>query len=512
MRYAVRKLSVMMLIFVAALNIPFYVFAQAEPQITGNAVVSQIGDRVEAVFSITDAESICGGNFNIVYNSEYLQVVSAKAGSVFETTSPVINTKYDKGKIRVTWAGMTPFEKSGDLITVEFTVKEGAPSGVLSVAVENLKLYDFDTQTVPSQVTNAEIEVKNTYLVLVPENNGDKVSVGVNLAGDTMCLGGNFVLEYDSSALTPASVGTGALVTGTTVSQNLSYSSNSLKVSWAGMNPITEKGELFKIIFNVNEGYSGNVRFNIKSTTLYDENSKALAVQSEKVSLDIEEITAQLPFITVGKTKSQDEGSLSVSIDKNSMVCGGGLEILYDNTAVEILDVALGDALAGKTPTINTEYEPNVMKLSWASALPMTATGELINISFRVKDPSKEFAAFCVKKLNLYDSDMNPVEASYRNGGVAISCEESECLTSTSFKRENGVLSFESFIFNNPEVADVIVALYERGKMKAFVTGEISNDGYISLSAEDVSFDSCKVMMWNSKESMIPCSAQEQIN
>lgn len=511
MRYIVKHLSILLLICITALYMPFYVFAASTPVIEGNAISAQIGERVEVVFNISGAENVCGGNFNVVYNSVYLQLVGAKAGNALAASSPVVNTKYETGKIRVTWAGITPIEESGVLVTAEFIVKENAPSGALSVDIENIKLYDYDAQALSAQVTGAKIDVKNTYLVMLPENNGDKVSVSVKLDGDNNCSGGNFVLSYDNTALSPVSVGKGALLTGAMVTENLSYTSNSIKVSWARIDEVTEKGELFKIVFDITEDFSGDVKFSIDDATLYDENSKALVVQTEEVSFLIEEITTQVPNITVDKVKCQTEGTISVSIDKNSMVCGGSVEISYDNTAVEITDVVAGEALSGKAPAINKDYEQNVIKLSWASALPMTASGDILKISFKVKDAAKNFSKFEIKNINLYDADMVSVSATHTDGYVVINGEMNKCMTSTVFAENENSLTFASDILNAPEKAKMLIALYKGGKLVKSDIKDLSGEDYAEFIMDKNDFDKAKVMIWSSENVLLPITKAELV-
>ncbi len=511
MRYMIKHLSILLLMCIAALYMPFQAFASSTVKIEGNTICSQIGEKVEVIFSIEDADNVCGGNFNIVYNSEYLMVTGTKAGDVFGNVLPVINTKYDTGKIRVTWAGLTPVGKSGTLIAVEFMVKDGAPSGDLNVNIENLRLYDYDSNVVEAQPASAKVNVKNTYLEMIPENNGDMVSVSIRFDGDTSCGGGNFVLSYDDAALIPVSVSKGILLTGATVTSNLSYTSNTLKVSWAGIAAVSEKGEIFKLVFDVVEGYEGTVEFSINSATLYDENSEALVVQSQRATLDIVQEEAMMPFVSIGKVKSSDEGVLSVTIDKNSMLCGGSVEIVYDNTAVEIVGASFGEALNGRTPALNEKFEQNVIKLTWAGILPMTVSGEILNISFKVIDPSKTFAPFTVGKLSLYDENMDSIRGSYENGGVAILCGIEDCITSTSYKKEEGTLIFESSVFNSPQHGTVVVALYKGNKMAGFGFGDISENGCSKILIDDCEFDSAKVMIWSNVVSLIPLSKAEEL-
>ena len=349
-----------------------------------------------------------------------MQVVSAKAGDVFSSTSPVINTKYESNKIRMTWAGISPIENSGEIVRVEFLVRDNVPSGKNDISIENLKLYDIDTESIEAQVSSAVVEVKNTYLNLVPENNGDNISVSIQVAGDTVFEGGNYTLVYDNSVLEPVSVGKGALLSGTTISYNLNYSSNSIRVSWAGVEPVTEKGEVTRVVFSAKDGYSGNVSFELKDVKLYDENGKLLVVQTEKAEFLIEDIEEQNPHLTIETVKYENEGSLAVTINENSLLCGGGIEIKYDDTLVDITGASAGNVLNGKSPVINTEYGDNVIKLSWASALPMSEGGELLKINFTIKEEVSGFASFEIFNQKLYDENMDIVIASYTNGGVTI--------------------------------------------------------------------------------------------
>ena len=421
MRYKMKHLSIALsVVFLLAAFLPMNVFAAATPLITGSAVEAQLGEKVEVVFQITHADAVCGGNFNIVYDSEYLQVVSAKAGAVFTGSTPVINTKYASGKVRITWAGLSPLESSGEIIRVEFLVKNGAPSGNLDVGIENLKLYDIHTEPVEAKAEGAQITVKNTYLSLHPENNGENISVGIWISGDTEFQGGNYTLLYDNTALEPVSVSKGTLLSGTTLLCNSAYASDAVRVSWAGIEAVAEKGELCKVIFKAKTDAETTVRFSLKDVQLYDAQGKPLVVQTQEAELVMEAVDAQSPRISVETVKCENEGVLSVCINENSMLCGGGIEIKYDNTLVDIVGAEAGDVLQDKSPAINTAYEENIIKVSWASALPMTKAGALLNITFTIKEEVRGFAAFEVNAQSLYGENMESVTAICTGGGVTI--------------------------------------------------------------------------------------------
>ncbi len=494
-------LSVVLLVSVFA---PFNSFAESAPVIKGSSVDAQIGEKAVITFNISDAGQVCGGNFNIVYDNEYLQVVSYKAGSVFSDSAPVINTKYQTNKVRVIWAGINPLKNDGDMLSLEFLVKDNAPSGALRIAVESLKLYDYNSQLMTSNAADAEIEVKNTYMTLTPENNGENISVSVGVSGDTVFQGGNYTLCYDNTVLTPVSVAKGALLAGTAISYNTDYASNAVRVSWAGITPVTEKGEICKVIFAPKDDFSGNISFELKDVKLYDENENLLVVQTEKTDFTIEKPEQKAPHITIGTVTCKDEGVLSVILSEASMLCGGSIEIKYDNARVSIASALPGELMNGKNPVINTQYEADTIKLSWASPLPVTDGGELMKIYFKVQSETNGFAAFDVKAQSLYGENTNPITAGYTNGGVVIEGKKTYQILLSDVSVGN-VTSFTIQLTSPDSISgEVIVAVYNRGasSMSYFERFDAIESKDIDVSTPNG--ETVKVMWWNAAGGLKP--------
>jgi len=83
--------------------------------------------------------------------------------------------------------------------------------------------------------------------------------------------------------------------------------------------------------------------------------------------------------------------------------------------------------------------------------------------------------------------------------------------TETVYTEENGKWKFNTNITNCPENAELVIALYESGRMIDFKATKDFTDGYAELYLEKNNFDKAKVMLWDAFGSLKPLAEVKEV-
>ena len=102
------------------------------------------GDIVNAKVNISSGSGLQACDFELYYDSDVLEVVSAKKGENL-TSSPIINTSV-LGKIFFSYAATSATTSAGAMLNVEFKIKSDAPYGIstLSIVCEDMSDGKFN--------------------------------------------------------------------------------------------------------------------------------------------------------------------------------------------------------------------------------------------------------------------------------------------------------------------------------------------------------------------------------
>ena len=125
---------------------------------------AQYGDEIDAIVSLSNAENVYDGNFNIEYDNSILELTGYAFNTGLNGHNPVINEHYASNLVRVTFAGTTPLS-DGNLLTLNFKViSDKTPSTAISL--KNINMYNISGNAALTTSTDALISiVQNDYTI-----------------------------------------------------------------------------------------------------------------------------------------------------------------------------------------------------------------------------------------------------------------------------------------------------------------------------------------------------------
>ena len=96
------------------------------------------GASIEVKVNLSENSHACGGKFDLVYDNNMLEFVSAKQGALLSEATCFINSDIAPNKIRVSWAGTSKLLEGGPVLVVTFKALE--TPGETSLSFENQKV------------------------------------------------------------------------------------------------------------------------------------------------------------------------------------------------------------------------------------------------------------------------------------------------------------------------------------------------------------------------------------
>ena len=136
---------------------PFPCFAATTSTLNVSSVSGKRGDTVSITVSISYGSNMQACNFDLLYDSKVVEVVSATKGSAL-TSSPIINPN-TLGKIVFSYASTTAMTSSAVLLNVQFKIKDSANYGESSVTLNLKDLSDGNFSTINNTVRNGNLTV-----------------------------------------------------------------------------------------------------------------------------------------------------------------------------------------------------------------------------------------------------------------------------------------------------------------------------------------------------------------
>lgn len=121
-------------------------------------------------------------------------------------------------------------------------------------------------------------------------------------------------------------------------------------------------------------------------------------------------VTAFAEGICKLSVQSNDSSSeIKLVLENADGIYGGSCVMVYDNSAIEIVETKTSQALENSLAIVNKSYAENKVKLTWASATAITYNEPIISIEFKVVDKAASQAEFSIDEVTLYDADSNEV-------------------------------------------------------------------------------------------------------
>lgn len=117
------------------------------------------------------------------------------------------------------------------------------------------------------------------------------------------------------------------------------------------------------------------------------------------------------PSITANSGSVGDTIDVNVSVPANTNAAGGSLNLVYDNTKMELVDAVAGNILSGFSTTVNKTYAENKVRITFASSNVISSDGGVI-LKATFKLTAEGTTTFSTENFKLADVDSNKLTCS----------------------------------------------------------------------------------------------------
>ncbi len=172
--------------------------------------------------------------------------------------------------------------------------------------------------------------------------------------------------------------------------------------------------------------------------------------------------------------------TVSIQLSETEDVCGGSLEILYDNSALELVSATKGSVIPEDGSYLNDSYTTYSVKLNWMSGQNAIADGEILSLVFNTKLTGKALVSFDNIKLSRFDETPVSCTAVDAEFDIYPECESitisgpdniTDKTTYSAVCEPTGFPSkFVKWSIDNEEIASIT----EDGILTPYVDGEIT--------------------------------------
>lgn len=401
--------------------------AQEEPIVRVSNVYGRAGETVTISVTMSENSYACGGNFNLVYDNTMLQAVSASCGDLAAGMTPIANPQYDANKVRFTFAGITPITKFGTLVTVSFKILDNA-EGTIPLTLEKVNLYDSNSEHLTKTVEHGSIIVDGSFKVPTLSvgnyniESDEELTVNVSITEFSQVCGGNFNFVYDNTKLEIIETSQGSLLNGFASYINTEYSENTIRMSFAGINSITEAGSVLNIKFKIISEESGTASIALENSRLYDGDGEFISHSYESGEVNIKYIPPHTAKLSVQKVTGYTCGDVTVAVQlaKNSGVCGGNFTLKYDNSKMTLKSAVIGEVVNDRSAYINPDYADNKIRVSFAGTEPITDAGDVVVLTFTLSDDSEGVNSLTLSDARVYDANGEAVLLNCYDGFVDV--------------------------------------------------------------------------------------------
>ena len=186
-------------------EIASFTYTLADPELPFVNVITNVtankGDVATVSVNISENSNFAGGSFNLVYDNEAVELLSASSGSIISSSSPQVNNQYATNKIRTVWAGMNEINTGGELLNAQFRILESNDDAAY-FTLEKVKLADSDANKLSLQSSDGILLLKDVPTVPSIEisdlNVSDKITCTINLESPDTINGIVLVGIYDN--------------------------------------------------------------------------------------------------------------------------------------------------------------------------------------------------------------------------------------------------------------------------------------------------------------------------
>ena len=154
-------LATCLILAIVATSFSMVAFAASTATATIQGATGAPGDTVTATLNLTASEGMDNGQFDLVYDSSKLQVISADPGALITATMNSINENYTANTIRGAYAAGKSINSNGCLMTVKFKILNSAADGTADLTLKNVEIGDDSGAHMAVTCNNGSIKIQS---------------------------------------------------------------------------------------------------------------------------------------------------------------------------------------------------------------------------------------------------------------------------------------------------------------------------------------------------------------
>lgn len=193
------------------------------------------------------------------------------------------------------------------------------------------------------------------------------------------------------------------------------------------------------------------------------------------------------PIIEAEDGAVGDTLTVRVSLPANTKAVGGSFNFVYDNTKMELVEANVGSVLSGFTPSLNSNYADNKIRLSFAGTDAVSDDGgEILNATFNLT--AEGTVSFSTERFKLSDIQLTSLECEDITKSITITKK-----AFTGLSMNDDAVTYDGtaktievkgapddakveYTYAKAEGNDIVDEAIDAGTYK--VTATVSKDGY----------------------------------
>lgn len=455
------------------------------------------------------------GSYTVNTNGVTLTMRSGAGGGNAKVTSIPDGTTLNVTQVNENW-GYTSYNGYTGWVCLDFTMYAPSVTSISIYTEPYLMRYfegdQLDTSGLEITVTYSNGSTKNItsgFTVSSDFSTTGTKTVTVTYSGKTA----TFDVEVKAIAISELAIATPALKTRYYVGDTIDTSGLTLTAEY--------NNDSSKTISN---GFTASYDFSTAGTKTVTITYEGLSV-SYKVTVENNGYATVSASSDKAKAYYHDELTVSFDLSDTQNVYDGNFNVVYDPAVLEVISAAAGNALNSHSHQINTAYEADKVRLTFAGTSTLEA-GNLLQITFKVISDKTESTSVLIDSLNMYTDSGNAANTTANNAGITIEAHD-YTITDLYFLDENdqetdNIPSSKNFYagikFNKNTSGTarpcILFAVYDaNGKMLAmrkannrYSQGDnLSYETDFTISSGE-SAASVKAFIWNSTEGLTPLS------
>ena len=345
--------------------------AVAAGTVTVSEVSGKKGELVDVNILLT-SDDVCSGNFNVRYDSDALELVSAESTDLFQCLS----NPYEDGSVRVSFMRIRTITDA-QLCTLIFRITADTSAEGSPIALERVKLYNENGTPVQASVIEGAVARKTARLSIRQSETAEYQSVRaiVDLGGSLRSAGGNFTVTYDPACFAVTSVLPLEAMGDASFAYHI-VEPGTVRIAFSAAD-LLEGGALCSLVFQT-VGHAGDhTELTLREVKLYDENSGPVdaTVVDGSISIVVPSEDDPKLWVVGGAVQEDQTARAAVVLQGRGYACGGNFVLRYDKTMQAQIS-------AVEECRIRHDAQNGVVYVSWASATPYSGEAELLTLTF----------------------------------------------------------------------------------------------------------------------------------